>query len=354
MPLPLLTIALPIGVSFYTFQAITYVVDVKRREAEPASLIDAAIYLSFFPHLIAGPIVRASEFLPQLKAPRDPNKVAVAAGLALIALGLIKKVALADYLGRTVVDPVFGVPQAYDAPDALVATYAYAAQIYCDFSGYIDIAIGLALLLGFVFPLNFNCALPRDRLSRFLAPLEHDPLALPARLPLHPAGRKPRRALAHLPQPDDHDGPRRAVARGGVDVRALGRLPRRRAGERARARGADRPPHPDLAALVRHLQPRLLRVDPVPLHRPLGRRRLPVALRRPGAATVLTLPVALAIGSSIGAQLLPPRPLERLRSASRACARRSSRRRWSLSSCSSAPPSPARACRRSSTSSSDS
>ena len=156
MPLPLLTIALPIGVSFFTFQAITYVVDVKRGEAEPASLLDAAIYLSFFPHLVAGPIVRASEFLPQLKAPRDPNRVALGAGLALIALGLIKKVALADTLAREIVDPVFGVPEAYFAPDAILAAYAYAAQIYCDFSGYTDIAIGLALLLGFVFPQNFN------------------------------------------------------------------------------------------------------------------------------------------------------------------------------------------------------
>ena len=156
MPLPLLTIALPIGVSFFTFQAITYVVDVKRGDAEPASLIDAAIYLSFFPHLVAGPIVRASEFLPQLKLPRDPTRVAVGAGLALIALGLLKKVLIADTLAREIVDPVFGVPEAYFAPDAILATFAYAAQIYCDFSGYTDIAIGLALLLGFIFPQNFN------------------------------------------------------------------------------------------------------------------------------------------------------------------------------------------------------
>ncbi len=156
MPLPLLTIALPIGVSFFTFQAITYVVDVKRGDAEPASLLDAAIYLSFFPHLVAGPIVRASEFLPQLKAPRDPHRVAVGAGLTLIALGLVKKVLIADTLARELVDPVFGVPEAYFAPDAILAALAYAAQIYCDFSGYTDIAIGLALLLGFIFPQNFN------------------------------------------------------------------------------------------------------------------------------------------------------------------------------------------------------
>jgi D-alanyl-lipoteichoic acid acyltransferase DltB (MBOAT superfamily) len=156
MPFPLLTIALPIGISFFVFQAITYVVDVKRGDAQPASLMDAAIYLSFFPHLVAGPIVRASEFLPQLRAPRDPHRVAVGAGLVLIGLGLLKKVLIADMLAREVVDPVFGVPEAYFAPDALLATLAYAAQIYCDFSGYTDIAIGLALLLGFIFPQNFR------------------------------------------------------------------------------------------------------------------------------------------------------------------------------------------------------
>jgi D-alanyl-lipoteichoic acid acyltransferase DltB (MBOAT superfamily) len=156
LPLPLLTIALPVGVSFFTFQAISYVVDVYRRTIEPASLIDVAIYLSFFPHLVAGPIVRAREFLPQLETPRDPTRVAVGAGISLIALGLIKKVAVADYLAREVVDPVFAVPQAYGGADTALAVYAYAAQIYCDFSGYTDIAIGLALLMGFVFPQNFD------------------------------------------------------------------------------------------------------------------------------------------------------------------------------------------------------
>jgi len=156
VPLPLVTIALPVGISFFTFQAISYTVDVKRGLIEPASLIDTTVYLSFFPHLVAGPIVRAREFLPQLASPRDPNRVAVSSGLMLIGMGLVKKVVIADYLGRTVVDPVFAVPQAYHAPDVLLAGYAYAAQIYCDFSGYTDIAIGLALLMGFVFPQNFN------------------------------------------------------------------------------------------------------------------------------------------------------------------------------------------------------
>ena len=100
--------------------------------------------------------MRAREFIPQLATPRDPRKVAVGAGVSLILIGLVKKVAIADFLAREIVDPVFGVPQAYSAPDVLLATYAYAVQIFCDFSGYTDIAIGLALLMGFVFPQNFD------------------------------------------------------------------------------------------------------------------------------------------------------------------------------------------------------
>ena len=156
MPIALADIVLPVGISFITFQAISYVVDVYRRVIEPATTFDLGLYLSFFPHLVAGPIVRAKEFIPQLQAPRDPRKVAVGAGVALILIGLVKKVAIADYLAREIVDPVFGVPQAYSAPDAILATYAYAVQIFCDFSGYTDIAIGLALLMGFVFPQNFD------------------------------------------------------------------------------------------------------------------------------------------------------------------------------------------------------
>jgi D-alanyl-lipoteichoic acid acyltransferase DltB (MBOAT superfamily) len=156
LPIPLAAIALPVGISFIIFQAISYTVDVYRRVIEPATTIDVALYLSFFPHLVAGPIVRAKEFIPQLAKPRDPRKVAVGAGVVLIIIGLVKKVAIADTLAREIVDPVFGVPQAYAAPDVILASYAYAVQIFCDFSGYTDIAIGLALLMGFVFPQNFD------------------------------------------------------------------------------------------------------------------------------------------------------------------------------------------------------
>ncbi|MEY2513299.1 MAG: alginate O-acetyltransferase complex protein AlgI [bacterium] len=156
LPLPLAAIALPVGISFIVFQAISYTVDVHRRIIEPATTTDLGLYLSFFPHLVAGPIVRAKEFIPQLAKPRDPANVAVGAAISLIVIGLVKKVAIADFLAREVVDPVFGVPQAFSAPDAILASYAYAVQIFCDFSGYTDIAIGLALLMGFVFPQNFD------------------------------------------------------------------------------------------------------------------------------------------------------------------------------------------------------
>jgi alginate O-acetyltransferase complex protein AlgI len=156
MPLPLVQIALPVGVSFFTFQAISYVVDVKRGHVEPGGWLDVAVYLSFFPHLVAGPIVRAREFLPQLASPRDPDRVAVGSAVSLIGLGIVKKVVIADFLARAVVDRVFAVPQAYGGANVALAAYAYAAQIYCDFSGYTDMAIGLALLLGFQFPQNFR------------------------------------------------------------------------------------------------------------------------------------------------------------------------------------------------------
>jgi D-alanyl-lipoteichoic acid acyltransferase DltB (MBOAT superfamily) len=162
-----LAIALPIGISFITFHAISYVVDVGRRQLEPPALIDVALYISFFPHLVAGPIVRASEFLPQLREPRDPRKVAVGAATILIVMGLFKKVVIADTLSRDIVDPVFSVPEAFHSPDVLLAFFAYAVQVYCDFSGYTDIAIGVALLMGLTFPQNFDRPFGSRSLNEF-------------------------------------------------------------------------------------------------------------------------------------------------------------------------------------------
>jgi alginate O-acetyltransferase complex protein AlgI len=155
-PLPLTQIVLPIGISFFTFQAISYVVDVYRGETRAASLGDVAILQAFFPHLVAGPIVRANELLPQLRTPRDPRQVLAGPALFLIVGGLIKKTVVADELARNVVDPVFNDPSSHSGLEALFAIYGFAAQIYCDFSGYTDMAIGTALLLGYQLPQNFN------------------------------------------------------------------------------------------------------------------------------------------------------------------------------------------------------
>jgi alginate O-acetyltransferase complex protein AlgI len=153
--LPLLELVLPVGISFFTFQALSYVIDIYRGRLEPTSLLRFSVYLAFFPQLVAGPIVRASEFLPQLRRPRDPSKVDAARGFRLIGGGLFKKVVIADTLATRLVDPVFSAPADFTSPEILLAVYGYAAQIYCDFSAYSDIAIGCALLMGFAFPENF-------------------------------------------------------------------------------------------------------------------------------------------------------------------------------------------------------
>jgi alginate O-acetyltransferase complex protein AlgI len=153
---PFPEVVLPVGISFFTFQAISYVVDVHRRRIRPTTLLDAAVYLAFFPQLVAGPIVRATEFLPQLADGPDPRGVPVGRAMRLIGLGLVKKVVVATYLATAIVDPLFATPADHGGVEALVGVYAYAVQIYADFSGYTDIAIGVALLLGFSFPRNFD------------------------------------------------------------------------------------------------------------------------------------------------------------------------------------------------------
>lgn len=156
VPLPLLQVALPVGISFYTFQAMSYVIDVRKGKLAPADPVDFALYLSFFPHLIAGPIVRAGELIPQFAAPRDPRRIEAARAFGLISGGLLKKVLIADPIATRLVDPVFGSPALHARWDVIAAVYGYAVQIYCDFSAYSDMAIGLALLLGFHFPANFD------------------------------------------------------------------------------------------------------------------------------------------------------------------------------------------------------
>jgi D-alanyl-lipoteichoic acid acyltransferase DltB (MBOAT superfamily) len=149
-------VTLPVGVSFFTFMAISYVVDTYRGELVPASFARFAVFQAFFPHLVAGPIVRASELLPQLERPRDPRKVDNARAFFLILSGLFLKVVIANHLATHIVDEVFAAPNRHSSLEVLVAIYAYAVQIFADFCGYTNIAIGIALLLGFQFPQNFN------------------------------------------------------------------------------------------------------------------------------------------------------------------------------------------------------
>lgn len=155
--LPFLDILLPVGISFFTFHGISYLVDLYRGDLpQPASLSQLLLYISFFPQLVAGPIVRASHFLPQIGETPDPDDIRAGRAYLLILGGLFKKVVAANTLATDLVDPVFHDPGAYGAPDLLFATYGYALQIYCDFSAYTDIAIGVAALLGYRFPRNFN------------------------------------------------------------------------------------------------------------------------------------------------------------------------------------------------------
>jgi D-alanyl-lipoteichoic acid acyltransferase DltB (MBOAT superfamily) len=154
--LPLLRIVLPVGISFLTFRVLSYVIDVYRGTLRTASLLDFAVYVAFFPYTLAGPIARASEFLPQLKAPRDPRRVDTSRAFFLIFAGLAKKMLLADYLATHIVNGVFTTPGEYSSLEVLVGIIGYSVQIYCDFSAYADIAIGISLLLGFELPDNFD------------------------------------------------------------------------------------------------------------------------------------------------------------------------------------------------------
>lgn len=153
---PLLEVALPVGISFFTFQAMSYVIDVHRNVISPADPLDFAVYLAFFPQLVAGPIVRASEFLPQLANRRDPRDIDLTRALFLIGAGMFKKVVISSYMANAIVDDAFAFPERFSAFELIIAIYAYAIQIYADFSGYTDIAIGIALLMGFRFPDNFD------------------------------------------------------------------------------------------------------------------------------------------------------------------------------------------------------
>ena len=150
-------LVLPLGLSFIAFRSLSYVIDVYRGTIEPTRrFVDYLTFVAFFPTIIAGPLARAKDLLSQLQLRPSLSNEEGAQALLLIMLGLVKKIAIADFLANNLVDRVFDQPQLYSSVETLFAIYGYALQIYCDFSGYTDIAIGSALLLGFKLPANFN------------------------------------------------------------------------------------------------------------------------------------------------------------------------------------------------------
>ncbi len=172
-PLPVLDLILPMGISFYTFQTMSYVVDVYRREiGPPRSFLDFALFIAFFPQLVAGPIMRGSELLHQFYEEHRPETERILSGALLAAWGLLKKVFVADPMG-TIVESVYGTaaapldPSAFSGLSLLMATYAFAVQIYCDFSAYTDICIGSGRILGFRIIENFNSPYLAVSISEF-------------------------------------------------------------------------------------------------------------------------------------------------------------------------------------------
>jgi len=163
-----LDIFLPVGVSFFTFQSLSYTLDVYRGQLKPVNnILDYAFFVSFFPQLVAGPIVRAIDFIPQMYKPTFVTKEMLGRAVFLIGTGLFKKVIISDYISLNFVDRVFDAPTLYSGLENLFAVYGYALQIYCDFSGYSDMAIGIALLLGFHFNINFDSPYQSKNITEF-------------------------------------------------------------------------------------------------------------------------------------------------------------------------------------------
>ncbi len=161
-------IFLPVGISFFVFQSMSYTIDVYRRELQPLNRwIDYLFYLSFFPQLVAGPIVRARDFIPQIGRELLVTREMFGRGIGFIIIGLVKKAIISDYISLNFVDRIFDNPSLYSGFECLMGIYGYALQIYCDFSGYSDMAIGIALLLGFRFPKNFDAPYKSATITEF-------------------------------------------------------------------------------------------------------------------------------------------------------------------------------------------
>lgn len=161
-------IFLPVGVSFFTFQSLSYTIDIYRGTIKPVDkILDYAFFVSFFPQLVAGPIVRAKDFIPQLYKPTYITREMIGRGIFLITIGLFKKAVISDYISINFVDRIFDNPALYSGLENLFGVYGYALQIYCDFSGYSDMAIGIALLLGFRYNINFDSPYQSASITEF-------------------------------------------------------------------------------------------------------------------------------------------------------------------------------------------
>jgi alginate O-acetyltransferase complex protein AlgI len=161
-------IFLPVGISFFTFQSLSYTIDIYRGTLKPVdNILDYAFFVSFFPQLVAGPIVRASDFIPQIYKPTMVTREMFGRAVYLICTGLFKKAIISNYISLNFVDRIFDAPTLYTGLENLFGVYGYALQIYCDFSGYSDMAIGIALLLGFQFCINFDSPYQSSNITEF-------------------------------------------------------------------------------------------------------------------------------------------------------------------------------------------
>ena len=235
--LPRLDIVLPMGISFYTFQSMSYTIDVYRGVLAPLRGFGPfLLYISFFPQLVAGPIVRATEFLPQMPRVRRLHLPVLAEGLYMVVVGAFLKMVCADNLGKYVdAHWASGYTHEASAGTVIVLTLMFSGQIFCDFAGYSSIARGLALTLGLSAADELQRAVHRDVVQELLGALAYHAVELAARLPVRAARRQPHLEGADLHQPDAGDAARRTLARRRVHLHRLGRAPRRGIGRRAPA-----------------------------------------------------------------------------------------------------------------------
>ena len=215
-----MAVILPAGISFFTFRSISYIVDIYRGKLEPCdNFLDYAFFLTFFPPLLAGPVVRAVDMLPQIKERPNVTTEMISEGLFLIMTGLVKKVVIADYISANFVDRIFDNPMLYSGFENLMGCVGFTVQLYCDFSGYSDMAIGLALLMGYRFKINFAAPFKSQNPTEFWRRW-HISLSTWLRDYVYiPLGGN-RKGRLH------NDDRRRPVARRLVDVSHLGRVPR--------------------------------------------------------------------------------------------------------------------------------